>query len=85
MLVNVISGMTGKYLLERSRRFLESKKAHYRELGLSAAEIDGCLFRDAVAFDLMKRWRTVHLPITLAFAALGLIHILSILIFWQWK
>jgi len=33
----------------------------------------------------MKQWRRVHLPITLAFAVLGITHILSILLFWQWK
>jgi hypothetical protein len=27
----------------------------------------------------------VHLPITLAFAVLGVTHILSIFLFWQWK
>ncbi|MEJ2426983.1 MAG: hypothetical protein P8101_21560 [Candidatus Thiodiazotropha sp.] len=47
MLVNVASGMTGKYLLDRSRRQLA-------------------------------------LPITLAFAVLGVTHIFSILLFWQW-
>lgn len=26
------------------------------------------LFWDATTFDLMKKWRVVHLPITLAFA-----------------
>jgi hypothetical protein len=33
----------------------------------------------------MKKWRAVHLPITLAFAVLGITHILSILLFWEWK
>jgi len=85
MLVNVISGMTGKYLLDRSRRFLADKKTFYAEQGMSAAEIDKRLFWDATTFDLMKQWRAVHLPITLAFAVLGLTHILSILLFWQWR
>ena len=43
------------------------------------------LFWDATTFDLMKKWRAVHLPITLAFAVLGITHILSIFLFWQWK
>lgn len=85
MLVNVISGMTGKYLLERSRRFLAEKKAAYLEQGLSEAEVEKRLFWDATTFDLMKQWRAVHLPITLAFAVLGLTHILSIFLFWQWQ
>ncbi len=85
MLVNVISGMTGKYLLDRSRRFLAEKKEFYSQQGLSGAAIEKRLFWDATTFDLMKKWRAVHLPITLAFAVLGITHILTILLFWQWK
>lgn len=85
MLVNVISGMTGKYLLDRSRRFLAQKKEHYLSQGLSGEEVDRRLFWDATTFDVMKQWRAVHLPITLAFGVLGVSHILSILMFWQWK
>ena len=85
MLINVISGMTGKFLLDRSRRFLAEKKELYLQQGLSEAEVEKHLFWDATTFDLMKQWRTIHLPITLAFGVLGLTHILSILLFWQWK
>jgi len=85
MLVNVISGMTGKYLLDRSRRFLAEKKEVYSQQGLSEAEIEKKLFWDATTFDLMKKWRAVHLPITLVFAVLGITHILSIFLFWQWR
>ncbi|MDH5484078.1 MAG: hypothetical protein OEY43_02490 [Gammaproteobacteria bacterium] len=85
MLINVISGMTGKYLLDRSRRFLAEKQAGYAQQGLSEASIEKKLFWDATTYDLMKKWRAVHLPITLAFAVLGITHILSILLFWEWK
>lgn len=85
MLVTVISGMTGTYLLNRSRRFLAKKKEAYSQLGLSDEEIEKKIFWDATTFDLMKKWRAVHLPITLAFAVLGILHILSIFLFWSWK
>jgi hypothetical protein len=85
MLINIISGMTGKYLLDRSRRFLAKKKAYYIENGLSEQDADKKMFWDATTFELMKKWRAVHIPITMAFAALSLTHILSILMFWQWK
>lgn len=85
MLVNVISGMTGKYLLDRSRRYLAEKRAAYTQQGLSEEAIEKQLFWDATTFDLMKKWRAVHLPITLAFAVLGLTHIFSIFLFWQWQ
>ncbi|MCR4330467.1 MAG: hypothetical protein NUV49_01140 [Patescibacteria group bacterium] len=85
MLVTVISGMTGTYLLNRSRRFLAKKREVYSQQGLSEEEIEKKIFWDATTFDLMKKWRAVHLPITLAFAALGISHILSIFLFWNWK
>jgi len=85
MLINVISGMTGKFLLNRSRRFLAEKKDIYSQQGLSLQAIEKRLFWDATTFDLMKKWRAVHLPITLAFAVLGISHIVSIFLFWQWK
>jgi hypothetical protein len=85
MLVSVISGLTGKYLLDRSRRFMAEKQEHYAQQGLSDEAIDRKLFWDATTYDLMKKWRMVHLPITMAFAVLGITHILSILMFWQWR
>jgi hypothetical protein len=85
MLVTVISGMIGKYLLDRSRRFLAEKKEVYSQQGLPEQEIEKKLFWDATTFDLMKKWRAVHLPITLVFAVLGITHILSIFLFWQWR
>ncbi len=85
MLVSVISGMTGKYLLDRSRRFMAEKKKTYLQQGLSEGETEKRLFWDATTLDLMKKWRAVHLPITLAFAVLGISHILSIFLFWQWR
>ncbi|MCU7892357.1 MAG: hypothetical protein KZQ78_12390 [Candidatus Thiodiazotropha sp. (ex Ustalcina ferruginea)] len=85
MLVNIISGMTGKYLLDRSRRHINAKKELYLQQGLSDEAIEKQLFWDATTFDMMKQWRVVHLPITLAFAVLGITHILSIFLFWQWR
>jgi hypothetical protein len=85
MLVNVISGMTGQFLLSRSRRFLAEKKESYAQRGLSETAIERELFWDATTVDLMKKWRSVHFPITLVFGVLGVAHILSIFLFWQWK
>jgi len=85
MLVNIISGMTGQFLLKRSRLFLAEKRNIYVEQGLSEEAIDKKLFWDATTFGLMKKWRAAHLPITLSFAVLGLAHILSIFFFWEWK
>lgn len=85
MLVNVISGLTGQFLLGRSRQHLKKERAIYQAQGLSEAAIEEKLFWDSTTFELMKKWRTIHLPITLAFGVAALIHILSILLFWQWR
>jgi hypothetical protein len=85
MLVTLASGMTGQYLLDRSRRDLSAKRTAYAADGLSGQAAEKEVFWDAVTVDVMKQWRTVHVPITLAFGVLGLAHIFSILLFWQWK
>ena len=85
MLVNVASGMTGQVLLSRSRRRLAEEKDAYVRQGLRAEDVEHALWWDAVAVDLMKRWRAVHFPITFAFAMLALVHIVSVLLFWQWR
>ena len=56
-----------------------------REQGLSAEELEERLYRDSLTFDVIKQWRAVHLPITLAFAVLATAHIVAIFLFWGWK
>ncbi len=85
LLVNVASGMVGQYLLERSRRHVAARRDAYAERGLAGEAVDREIFWDAVTLDMMKQWRTVHFPISMAFAVLGLAHILSIFLYWQWK
>lgn len=85
MLVNVGSGLTGKFLLDRSRRRLEEARARMRERGLSDEELDERLYWDSLTFDVVKQWRVVHFPITLAFAVLATAHIVAVFVFWGWK
>ena len=82
MLINVGSGLTGKYLLERSRHRLTQTQQRLRDQGLSDGEVDDRLYWDSQTFDVVKQWRAVHFPIALAFGVLGLAHILAILVFW---
>jgi hypothetical protein len=85
MLVNIASGLTGKYLLRRARVRLEATIGRLDALGLSAAEREGRLHWDALTFDMVRQWRVVHYPITLAFALLALGHIATIFVFWGWR
>ena len=85
MLVNVASGLSGKYVLERARRRLEQARQRMQQRGLTPAELEDRLYWDSLTFDAVKRWRAVHFPITLAFAVLALAHIVAIFLFWGWK
>jgi len=82
--VNVVSGMVGKLLLDRSRRHLQEQREHFQLRGLSRPEVEQALFWDAVTIDAMARWRKVHIPIFIIFAVLSLGHIISIFLFWGW-
>lgn len=85
MLINVASGLTGKFLLDRSRRRLEEARQRMRQHGMDADELDEHLYWDSLTFDAVKQWRSVHFPITLAFAVLALAHIMAVFLFWGWK
>jgi hypothetical protein len=82
--VNVISGMVGKLLLARSREHVLGQRDHYQLRGLSKDEVERAVFWDAVTLDAMTKWRKVHIPIFVVFAALALGHIVSIFLFWGW-
>ncbi len=85
MLITVGSGLTGKYLLARSRRRMEASRQQFQDAGLSAGAVEERLYWDSLTFDVIKQWRVVHFPITLAFAVLATAHILSIFLFWNWR
>ncbi len=85
MLINVGSGLTGKYLLGRARARMEASREQMRAQGHSPEELEAQLHWDSLTFDVVKQWRVVHFPITLAFAVLALAHIVSIFLFWGWK
>ncbi len=85
MLINVGSGLTGKFMLDRARRRMEQARQRMRERGLSDEELEDRLYWDSLTFDVVTQWRMVHFPITLAFAVLATAHIVAIFLFWGWK
>jgi hypothetical protein len=82
--INVISGLVGKLLLDRSRSHLQGQREHFQLRGLSRPAVEQAVFWDAVTLDAMTQWRKVHIPISIAFATLSLGHIFSIFLFWGW-
>ncbi len=85
MLVNVGSGLTGKFLLGRSRARIEEAQRRMSYQGVAADELEERLYWDSLTFDVVKQWRAVHFPITLAFAVLALAHIIAVFLFWGWR
>ena len=85
MLINVASGLAGKFLLDRARTRMNSALQPVRDKATAAADWEDRMYWDSLTFDAVKQWRSVHFPITLAFVVLGLAHIIAALIFWGWK
>lgn len=85
MMINVASGLRGKFLLGRSRKRLETVTQSLRTEGLSVGDLKERLYWDSLTFDVIKEWRAVHYPIALAFAVLAIAHIVSVFLFWGWR
>ena len=84
MSVNVVSGMVGKFLLDRSRRHLQEQRQDFQQRGLQQPEVEQAVFWDAITVNAMTQWRKIHIPIFIVFAVLALGHIVSIFLFWGW-
>ena len=85
MLVNVASGLTGKYLIQRAQQWLKRARTDLGEAGTSAEDIEARLHGDSLTFALVRRWRTIHVPISIVFAALAIAHIVAVFLFWGWR
>lgn len=81
LLVNVASGLIGKFLLKKASEDLGQHKKALLEQGKSKLEVDNQLHFDILTVDALKQWRKVHLPITFLFATLSIIHIVAVYIF----
>lgn len=81
MLVVVASGLVGKFLLKKAGESLKERKKFLMDSGLSSEDAEKNLFFDSLTVDMMKKWRVVHLPMTLIFGVLSLLHILTVIMF----
>jgi hypothetical protein len=81
LLVAVASGVTGRTLLIGARRQMAGRQNELRERGLGEEEIERALFLDSLTVRTMEQWRTIHLPLTLNFAILSLVHVATALLF----
>jgi hypothetical protein len=81
LLINVASGLVGKFLFKKASMVLNVKRQDLMTLGMSIEEVNRKLFFDIITVDAMKKWRIVHLPIAFTLGILSILHIISILIF----
>ncbi len=81
LLINVASGLVGKFLLKNASLSLNASRQELITSGMSSEEADKKLFFDTITVDAMKKWRVVHLPIAFTLGVLSLLHIITILIF----
>lgn len=84
MLIVVASGLTGKYLLKQARESIKNKRTELKAKNISEEEIEKELFALSLIADKMQMWRSVHIPLTVIFAAFTLLHIITVLLFWRW-
>ena len=81
LLINVASGLVGKFLLKNATLSLSASRQELIASGMTLEEADKKLFFDTITVDAMKKWRVVHLPIAFTLGILSLLHIITILIF----
>lgn len=81
MTVAVASGLVGKFLLKKANTAYKDKLQALMKTGITKDKAERKLFFDTITVDIMKKWRVVHLPITLLFGALSLLHIITVFLF----
>ena len=80
-----MSGLVGRMLLDQSRRHVQGQRERFQLRGMTREAVDQSLFWDSVTLGAMSSWRSVHIPIFIAFTVLALGHIVSIFLFWSWR
>lgn len=81
LLIAVASGLVGKFLLKRANQEYKDKLQALLNSGVEKKEAEKKLFFDALTVDLMKKWRVVHIPITIVLIIFVVLHIVTIIIF----
>lgn len=81
LIINVASGLIGKYILQQANQTIKNRKIKLKDSGLSDEEITKKIFWDTITVDNMKKWRKIHLPITYLLGLFSLVHIISVILF----
>lgn len=79
------SGHIGQHLINRLRKEVKEK---IKQLGIDPTDTDELemeQYWDSITVKALERWRVVHMPMVSIMLAMIAIHIISILIFWNWR
>ncbi len=85
MLVNVCSGLTGKYLLQRVRKRFSATQARLRDELVPEVSLDAQTYATSMALNVIRKWHQVHVPVASAFALLALTHIAVVTWYWGFQ
>ncbi len=81
LLIVVASGLIGKFILKKATEQLRDKQRDLTGNGLTMAEAEKRIFMDSITVSVMKKWRDVHIPLTLILAILAVLHVITIIMF----
>ncbi len=80
----VASGLTGKFLLGEARERMKARRAELGAAGVPPQQVEDELLGQSLLVEAMQRWRKVHMPLTMVFVGLALVHVATTLVFWRW-
>lgn len=81
MLINIMSGLVGKFILKNARESMKDRRLTLINQGFNTEAIEKELFYDSITFGLITKWRVIHLPIAMMFFILAILHIVTVIIF----
>lgn len=79
LLITVASGLIGKFILKKANETYKIKLAELIKNGTSKEIADQQLFFDSICVHMMKKWKSVHIPITILLGVLSIMHIVSVI------
>ena len=85
MMVVTASGHVGQYLVKKVKAEVKEKM---QLLGVTASvdeELEQHHYWDALTVKALEQWRGMHMPMVSFLLALTVVHIFSILFFWNWR
>lgn len=82
LIVVVVSGLSGKYLLARAKESLAERRKALTASGMAGETLERELLGMALLVDTMQQWRRVHMPLTMVFLGLSLVHVVVTVVLW---